>query len=141
MFFIDSNPQTYDQSDNLIQNASNPIVTTQARSTSKNLKQLCFICHEQRECDSNSYNNGGLGRCESEGSKAKLQERTTQFLKDKEHKFHEAATRLQRKISFEALDFYAMDVFYHNSCYIKFVIKNKVTVIKDEQMETYKMTY
>ena len=92
--FIDSNPPTYDQSDNLVQNASTAIVTILARSTSKDVKQLCFLCHEQRECDNNSYNSRGLGRCESEGSKAKLQERMTQFLQDKEHKFHEAATRL-----------------------------------------------
>ena len=108
-----------------------------AGSTFKNLKQLCFICNEQRECDTNSYNNGGLGRCESKGSKAKLQEKMTQFLQDKEHKFHEAATRLQMKISFEAHDFYVVDVFYHNSCYIKFAIKKKLTVNKDER---WKMT-
>ena len=65
-----------------------------ARSISKNLKQLYLICNEQRECDSNSYNIDGLGRCESEGSKAKLQVIMTQFLQDKAHNFHEAATRL-----------------------------------------------
>ena len=48
----------YDQSDNQIQNASTPIVTMRARSTSKNLKQLCSIYNEQRECDNNGYNNG-----------------------------------------------------------------------------------
>ena len=42
-------------------------------------------------------NNDVLGRRESEVSKAKLQERMTQFLQDKEPKFHEAATRLQMK--------------------------------------------
>ena len=37
-----------------------------------------------------------VGRCESEGSKVKLQERMTQFLdkKNKEHKFYEATARL-----------------------------------------------
>ena len=35
---IDSDPYMYDQSDNLIQNVSNLIVTTRAQSTSKNLK-------------------------------------------------------------------------------------------------------
>ena len=95
----DSGPQKYDQSDNLIQNASTPIATTRARShlkiKSKNLKQSWFIRNEERECDSNSYNNGGLGRCERERSKAKLPERMTQFLQDKKHKFQEAATSLQ----------------------------------------------
>ena len=37
MFFVDSDPQMHDQSDNLVQNASTKIVTTRARSTSKNL--------------------------------------------------------------------------------------------------------
>ena len=35
----------------------------------------------------------------------------TQFLQDKEHKFHEAATRLQMEISFEVHDFYAANFF------------------------------
>ena len=51
--------------------------------------------------DSNSYNNVGLGTCKREGSKTKLQERMTQFLQDEEHKFHEAAAKLQMKYSFE----------------------------------------
>ena len=72
--FIDFDPQMYDQSDSMIQNASTPIVTTGAQSTSKNLKQL--------------------------------------FLQEKKRKFHKAATRIQMKISFEAQDFYAADVFY-----------------------------
>ena len=72
--FIDFDPQMYDQSDSMIQNASTPIVTTGAQSTSKNLKQL--------------------------------------FLQEKERKFHKAVTRIQMKISFEAHDFYAADVFY-----------------------------
>ena len=58
-----------------------------------------------------------------------------QFLQDKEHKFHEADTKLQIKISSEAHGFYATDVFYHDSCYIRFAIKEKVTFNKDEQME------
>ena len=57
---------------NLIQNALTPIVTTRARITSKNLKELGFICNEQRQFHINSYSNGGLGPCESEESKAKL---------------------------------------------------------------------
>ena len=93
-----------------------------ARSTSKNLKQLCFICNEQRECDGNSYNIGRLGRCKSEGSKAKIQGTMTQFLQDEEQKLHEAATRFQMKINFEPRVLYAAHVFYHDSSYIKLAI-------------------
>ena len=53
-----------------------------------------------------------------------------QFLQDKKHKFQEVATSLQMQISFEAHDFFAADVFYRNSCYIKFSVKRK-----DEQIE------
>ena len=77
----------YDQSDNLIQNASTPIVTMQARSASKNLKQLCFIYNEHRECDSNSCNNGGLGRCESEESKVKIKKEWRNFYKTRNINF------------------------------------------------------
>ena len=132
--FIDSDRYAYDRSDNLTKNASISIVTTRARRKSKNLKQLCFKCNEQRECDINSYNIGVLGRCKSERSKAKLQDRMRQFLQDKEDKFHEVATRLQMKISFEVHDFYAADV-YHSSSYIKIAIKKKVTISKDKQIE------
>ena len=59
----------------------------------------------------------------------------TQFFQDKEHKFYEAAARIQVEISFEAHDFYATGVSYQNSFYIKFAIKKKVTVNKGEQME------
>ena len=62
----------YHQSKSLIQNASVSIVTARVWSTSKNLKQLWFICNEQRECDSNSYDTGGLGRYKSEVSKVKV---------------------------------------------------------------------
>ena len=57
------------------------------------------------------------------------------FLQDKERKFYEAATRLEMKISFEAHDLYLVDIFYHNSCFVKFAIKKKVTVSKDKNME------
>ena len=39
------------------------------------------------------------------------------------------------KISFEAHDIYIADIFYHNSCYMKFAIKKKVTVNNEEEME------
>ena len=59
----------------------------------------------------------------------------TQLLQDKKRKFYEAATRLQMEINFEAHEFYDEDVFYHNPCYIKFAIKKKVTVNKDEKIK------
>ena len=111
------------------------VTKTRSRSTLKNFKRMCFICNEQRESDNSSYNCGGLGRCESENSKTKLHERMTLYLQDKNHKFHDAATRLQMKISFEAHDFYAADVYYHNSCFIKFAVKKITTLPLNEKAE------
>ena len=39
------------------------------------------------------------------------------------------------KISFEAHDIYIAEICYHNSCYMKFAIKKKVTVNNEEEME------
>ena len=40
------------------------------------------------------------------------------FLQDPATKFHEAATRIYMKIGWEAHDFFAADIYYHNYCYI-----------------------
>ena len=45
------------------------------------------------------------------------------FLQDPATKFHEAATRLYMKIGYEAHDFFAADIYYHNSSYIKLALK------------------
>ena len=45
------------------------------------------------------------------------------FLQDPATKLHEAATRLYMKIGYEAYDFFAADIYYHNSCYIKSALK------------------
>ena len=86
------------------------------------------MCNEQREC----YNNRRIGKMQKWRFKSKSARKLAQFLQDRERKFHEATTRLQMNISFEQ---HLYHVFYHNSCYIKFVIKKKITVNKDNQME------
>ena len=56
------------------------------------------------------------------------------FLQDAATKFHEAATRLYMKIGHEAHDIFATDIYYHNSCYIKFVLQ-KIGEKVDESVE------
>ena len=51
------------------------------------------------------------------------------FLQDPATKFHEAATRLYMKIGYEAHDFFAADIYYHNSCYIKFALKKMAQTV------------
>ena len=37
------------------------------------------------------------------------------------------------KISYEAHDFHVADIYYHNSCYIKFTLKSLSTTAAEEQ--------
>ena len=65
---------------------------------------------------------GVLGRCKKWRFKSKSARKLTQFLQNREHKFHEAATRPQMNISFEQHLYHA---FYYNSCYINLSLKRK----------------
>ena len=56
------------------------------------------------------------------------------FLQDPATNFHEAATRLYIKIGYEAHDFFAADIYYHNSCFIKVALK-KVEQTVDDTVE------
>ena len=56
------------------------------------------------------------------------------FLQDPAAEFHEAATRLYKKIECEAHYFFPADIYYQNSCYIKFVLK-KIEQTVDENVE------
>ena len=92
------------------------------------------ICNEYRESDKNAYNCGDLARCRVEGASHKRLDRVNIFLQDPQTEFHEAATWLYTKIEYEARDFFPADIYYQNSCYIKFSLKkNEQTV--DENVE------
>ena len=56
------------------------------------------------------------------------------FLQDPAAEFHEAATRLYTKIEYEAHDFFPADIYYQNSCYIKFALK-EIEQTVDENVE------
>ena len=45
------------------------------------------------------------------------------FIKDPTHRLHDVAKRLDIQLS-GFCDIFAADVYYHQSCYIRFVIKN-----------------
>ena len=51
-----------------------------------------------------------------------MQERRVIFLKDTQHRFNSAANRLLLLESGPCHDIYAIDVYYHQSCYIKFAL-------------------
>ena len=86
------------------------------------------------ESDKNTYNCGGLARCCEEGARHKQLDRMNIFLQDPATEFHEAATRLYTKIEFEAHDLFSADIYYQNSCYIRFALK-KIQQTVDENVE------
>ena len=93
-----------------------------------------FICNEYRESDKNAYNCGDLARCRVEGASHKKLDRMNIFLQDPQTEFHEAATRLYQKIEYEAHDSFSADIYYQNSCCIKFALK-KIEQTVDENVE------
>ena len=67
-----------------------------------------------------------FGRHCTEGRAAKrILERKDEFLKCPEHRFYAAANRLQLLTSGEPHDVFAADIFYHQSCYLKFAVNVK----------------
>ena len=91
--------------------------------------------------DSNAYNCGGLARCCEKVARRKLLDRINIFLKDPATKFHEAATRLYMKIGYEAHDFFVADIYYQNSCCIKFALKKivdgTVELLENDILESF----
>ena len=53
----------------------------------------------------------------------KIKERKNIFIVDKESQFFQADKRLDILLNGSAYDVFAADVFYRQSCYIKFIIK------------------
>ena len=56
------------------------------------------------------------------------------YLQDPATKFHEAVITHYIKIGYEAHDFFAADIYYHNSCQIKFTLK-KIKQAVDQTFE------
>ena len=93
-----------------------------------------LICNEYRESDKNAYNCVDLARCCKEGARHKQLDRMNVFLQDPATEFHEAETRLYTKKEYEAHDFFPADIYYQNSCYIKFALKKTEQTV-DENVE------
>ncbi len=86
------------------------------------VKRHCFICDEDRIIDNRLYNEGGLGRCSTESACRNLIERKSLYEKDPTHRFFNAAQRLNILMSGASRDIFAIDIFYHQSCYLKLTL-------------------
>ena len=96
-------------------------------------RKICFICDEVRDTDIKPYNQAGIGRCEQEQSRKKIQARTEFFLAKPTYRFHEAAKRLQVLQGGQSFDLYAIDIYYHKNCYIKYAINKPLSIEEEEQ--------
>ena len=98
-------------------------------------KMLCFICNTKRICETSPYNQGGIGRCTEERAANKLLKRKDEYLKDKSHRYHTAANRLELILSGKSHDIFAVDVYYHNSCYLKFAVNANTKLGEKNEIE------
>ena len=60
------------------------------------------------------------------------------ILQDHTHRFYTAADRLNRLLSGGSHDIFSADIFYHQSCYIKFAIKSADEIPKHEEINENK---
>ena len=100
-------------------------ISTSEASTARNVSQgnrHYFICDCKRDSDDSRYNEGGLGRCSVLSASKRLIERKGIYMRNPSHRFFQAAKRLDILLSGPSHDIFALDVFYHQSCYIKFAL-------------------
>ena len=98
-------------------------------------KRLCFICNTKRVCENNPYNQGGIGRCTEERAANRLLKRKDEYLKEKSHRYYIAANRLELILSGKSHDIFAVDVYYHNSCYLKFAVNPTTKQSERDEIE------
>lgn len=91
---------------------------------------LCFICNAKTLKDKNPYSEGGLGRCSEYRAFEKLSLKMKML--GPGDKYEEAAKRLNLLLSGQAFDVFAVDVYYHKTCYTDFTRPTKCS--KEEQL-------
>ena len=98
--------------------ASSSSSVTTRRSVDKVDAKSCFVCNTRQEWDFNPYNDGGLGQPKKDDVIKNLKERTKVYLADQTNDYHEAASRFVRQT--DGLDGDAGNIYYHQSCYIRY---------------------
>ena len=92
----------------------------------------CFLCNTKRNVDNNQYKEGGIARYSLEATAEKLLQKNQFYLKDENHQFYEASKGLDIKLSGSSHDIYAADIFYHQSCYVKYVHSRSSAILDSE---------
>lgn len=99
-------------------------------------KAICFICNTQTPKDCNPYSDGGLGRCSDKRAVTKLEEKIK--LTSPGDKYEDAVERFKLLLCGQAFDVFAVDVYYHKTCYTNFTRPTKSAnkdVAKDEETQ------
>ena len=104
--------------------------STRSKIKTSQEKRTCFICDEKRSIDSNQFNKGGLGRCCQESSSQKLISNMQRNLVDSDSNWYTGAKHLELLLSGPSHDIFAVEVYYHQSCYLCFT-KTKKACIED----------
>ena len=118
---------------NLSNSSESATRVTRASSTFiKSFEKICFVCIDVRESDDNSYNSGGLVRCALNSASANIVRVKYVFLQDENHKFHTAAQRVNILLSSQSHDVHAADIYYHQSCYLRFVCNRPKKNVRDD---------
>ena len=112
------------------------VLTRSSTGNTKQFQKVCFVCDKVRPCDSNVYNEGGLGVCEFSTAESRLLEAAN--IIDESHNLFPAKKRLLILISGESKDVFSAEIRYHRSCYSKFTRRKKVDDAHEEETKRYK---
>ena len=83
----------------------------------------CFVCAEERDCDGNTYNTGGLRKLSLDDQIiARLDDRTKKYfqnpdLQDPANPYYKAARRYSVEADWEHPN--TVELYLHQSCYIR----------------------
>ena len=100
--------------------------TTRTCSSTGNTKQferICFVCNEIPSCNSNAYNEGGLGLGEFKSAGDRLMDAANAI--GETNDLHAAKHWLTIFISGESKDIYSAEIKYHRSCYSRFIYRKR----------------
>ena len=136
-----------DPSTEMIADESRPIeehkesrLTRSSSDHIKSFERKCVICQIIRPIESNPYNQGGLGRCEKSSSADRIIKAAFTNINIESSRFYKASKRIDLLLSGPSHDVFSADIYYHQSCYIKFTTsvqsserKGKTDVDKEKE--------
>ena len=98
-------------------------------------EKLCFVCNTETQNDVKPFNDGSLGRCSEENAIIEIKHSMDLNMKDEKHKYHSAAKWIDVLLCGSSYDVFALDLYYHKTCYDNFtyVYVKKQPTTEDEE--------